>query len=196
MSGPGFHRGREPRPAFRGTGREGDEPASDERPSEAPTALTDPRELIEFVHHEARLLDDRRFEEWLSLFAEDGHYWMPAEWGQTDPRLQSSLMYEDLLLLKIRVERLANARTFSQKPQSRSQHLLQTPQVDELDDERSVFRTYTPFHYAEVRLDEQTLFAGWARHTLVRQDGALRIRLKRLDLLNFDAPHGNIQLFM
>ena len=45
-------------------------------------------------------------------------------------------------------------------------------------------------------MDRQTFYAGWARHELVRMDGALRIRLKRVDLLNFDAPHGNIQLFM
>ena len=55
---------------------------------------------------------------------------MPLEWNQTDPRLTCSLMYEDKLLLSIRVERLKGARTFSQKPKSRCHHVLQTPQVD------------------------------------------------------------------
>ncbi len=157
---------------------------------------TQPQELIDFVVREARLLDELDYEAWLDLFAEDGHYWMPAEWRQTDPRLQASLMYEDKLLLTVRVERLTGERTFSQKPKSRAQHLLQTPQVDELDDEAGLYRTYTPFHYAEVRMDEQTFYAGWARHELCRVDGALKIRLKRVDLVNFDAPFGNIQLFM
>ncbi len=157
---------------------------------------TQPQELIDFVVREARLLDELDYETWLDLFAEDGHYWMPAEWRQTDPRLQASLMYEDKLLLTVRVERLTGERTFSQKPRSRAQHLLQTPQVDAIDDEAGLYRTYTPFHYAEVRMDEQTFYAGWARHELCRVDGALRIRLKRVDLVNFDAPFGNIQLFM
>ena len=48
--------------------------------SAAMTAPTD-QELIEFVIREARMIDQHRFEEWLDLFAEDGIYWMPLEWG-------------------------------------------------------------------------------------------------------------------
>ena len=58
------------------------------------------QDLIDFVYREARLIDQQRFEEWLELFTEDGRYWMPLEWGQTDPRLTASLMYEDKLLLR------------------------------------------------------------------------------------------------
>jgi len=76
------------------------------------------QDLIDFVIRETRLIDQHRFEEWLDLFADDGIYWMPLEWGQTDPRLTASLMYEDKLLLKIRVERLKGNRTFSQKPRA------------------------------------------------------------------------------
>jgi 3-phenylpropionate/cinnamic acid dioxygenase small subunit len=35
-------------------------------------------DLIDFVLHEARLLDAQRFEDWLDLFTEDGRYWMPC----------------------------------------------------------------------------------------------------------------------
>jgi 3-phenylpropionate/cinnamic acid dioxygenase small subunit len=159
------------------------------------SAVTE-KDLIDFIYREARLLDELRYEEWLSLYAEDAHYWMPAEWRQTDPRLQASLMYEDMLLLKIRVERLSGARTFSQKPKSRAQHLLQAPQVDEINPEENRYRTYTPFHYAETRGDEFNIYAGWARHELRVEDENLKIVLKRVDLVNFDAPFGNIQLFM
>ncbi|TPW26303.1 aromatic-ring-hydroxylating dioxygenase subunit beta [Pararhizobium mangrovi] len=154
------------------------------------------RDLTDFVYREARLLDELRYEDWLALYAEDGHYWMPAEWQQTDPRLQASLMYEDVLLLRIRVERLSGARTFSQKPKSRAQHLLQTPQVDEMNTDENRYRTFTPFHYAETRGDEFTIFAGWARHELRLEDDRLKIVLKRVELVNFDAPFGNIQLLM
>ena len=95
------------------------------------------QELIDFVLHEARLIDQHRFEEWLDLFADDGYYWMPLEWGQTDPRLATSLMYEDKLLLRIRVERLKGNRTFSQKPKSRCHHVLQMPQIDRRDEART-----------------------------------------------------------
>jgi 3-phenylpropionate/cinnamic acid dioxygenase small subunit len=159
------------------------------------SAVTE-KDLVDFVYREARLLDELRYEEWLGLYAEDAHYWMPAEWQQTDPRLQASLMYEDMLLLRIRVERLAGARTFSQKPRSRAQHLLQAPQVDEINPTENRYRTWTSFHYAETRGDEFSTYAGWARHELRVEEGSLKIVLKRVDLVNFDAPFGNIQLFM
>jgi biphenyl 2,3-dioxygenase beta subunit len=34
------------------------------------------RQVEQFAYREARLLDERRFHEWLELFAEDIHYWM------------------------------------------------------------------------------------------------------------------------
>jgi 3-phenylpropionate/cinnamic acid dioxygenase small subunit len=160
------------------------------------TAIPTNQELIDFVVREARLIDQQRFDEWLALYADDAYYWMPLEWNQTDPRLTCSLMYEDKLLLSIRVERLKGARTFSQKPKSRCHHVLQTPQVDSRDEANNSYVIWTPMHYIETRLDEQTLYAVWATHHLTVEDGRLRIKLKRVDLINCDAAFGNIQLFM
>lgn len=161
-------------------------------PIEIPTDA----DLVQFVYREARLLDEHRFEDWLDLFTADGRYWMPLEWGQTDRKLTASLLDEDLLLLRVRVERLKGNRTFSQKPKSRCHHVLQMPAVDTRDTAGNVYETYTPFHYVETRLDEQQLYAGWAKHTLTVEGGKLKIRLKRVDLVNCDAAFGNIQLFM
>jgi 3-phenylpropionate/cinnamic acid dioxygenase small subunit len=160
------------------------------------SAIPSDKDLIDFVYREARLIDQHRFEEWLALFSDDGHYWMPLEWGQTDPRLTCSLMYEDKLLLSIRVERLKHNRNFSQKPKSRCHHVLQAPQIDSRDEAGNTYVTWTPMHYVETRMDEQTLYAAWATHTLTVEDGRLRIKLKRVDLVNSDAAFGNIQLFM
>lgn len=154
------------------------------------------QDLIDFVLREVRLLDDLRFDDWLDLFADDGFYWMPLEHGQTDPKLVCSLMYEDKLLLKVRIERLHGARTFSQQPGSRCHHLLQWPSIESRDEAAGVYVTRTAFHYVETRQDEQQLFAGWATHTLRSTDDGLRIQLKRVDLVNCDAAFPNIQLFM
>lgn len=159
------------------------------------TTFTD-AQLTAFIYGEARLLDEQRWDDWLALFADDGHYWMPLTPGQTDARLQTSLLYEDKLLLRVRTERLNGARTFSQQPRSRCHHLLQAPQVEARDDAAGTFRLRTAFHYVETRRDEQTLYAGWATHDLRVVDGALRIALKRVDLVNSDAAFGNINLFM
>ena len=155
-----------------------------------------PQQLSDFVYAEARLLDEQRFDAWLDLFTDDARYWMPLAPGQQDPLLHASLLYEDKLLLRVRVERLAGARTFSQQPRSRCHHLLQQPSIEHADPDGGSYTLRTAFHYLETRLDAQTLYAGWATHELVVQEGALRIRLKRVDLVNCDAAFGSINLFM
>ena len=100
------------------------------------------------------------------------------------------------LLLKIRIDRLKGKTTYSQSPPSRCHHVLQMPQVDERDDRERRYVTWTPLHYIESRADQQTLYAAWATHHLAMVDDALRIRLKRVDLVNCDAALGSIQLFV
>ena len=127
-------------------------------------------ELVDFVTGEARLLDLQRFDEWLGLFAEDSHYWMPLEPDQTDPRLVASLMYEDKLLLRIRVERLKSDRTYSQKPRSRCHHVLQAPRIDRRDEAGNLYVTWTPLHYVETRGDEQMLLAAGTPKEQIRAE--------------------------
>lgn len=153
-------------------------------------------DVTAFVYREARLLDEHRFDEWLELFAPDGRYWMPLEYRQTDRQLTASLMDEDLFLLRLRVERLKGNRTYSQKPKSRCHHVLQQPQVDVFDAEADRYVAWTAMHYLETRMDQQNLYAAWATHELTVIDGALRIRMKRVDLVNCDAAFGSIQLFL
>jgi len=159
-------------------------------------SLSTHQTLVDVVYHEARCIDEQRWDEWLALYTDDAHYWMPLTHGQTDPLLQGSLMYEDKMLLGIRVERLKGRRTFSQEPISRCHHLLQAPSVEMLDAGLGQARLRTAFHYVETRGDDQQLYAGWASHDLRWQGEAWRIVLKRVDLVNCDAAFGNIQLFM
>jgi 3-phenylpropionate/cinnamic acid dioxygenase small subunit len=58
-------------------------------------------DLIDFVYAEARMLDEGRFDEWLTLWAPEGMYWMPLDWGQTDPIHETSLLYEDQFMLRL-----------------------------------------------------------------------------------------------
>ncbi len=97
---------------------------------------------------------------------------MPLEYGQTDRRLTSSLMDEDLFLLRLRVERLKGNRTYSQKPKSRCHHVLQQPQVDVFDPGANRYVVWTALHYVEARLDHQDLYAAWTTHELTAIGGA------------------------
>ena len=146
-----------------------------------------------FIYQEARLLDEKRFDEWYELFTEDACYWVPLVPGQTDPLAHNSLAYEDKLLLKLRIERLKLPTAYAQKPASRCHHVLQAPEVERSGDE---YRVRTPFIYTETRGDESQRYAATAWHTLVRSGGELKIRLKRVDILNADSALPSIQLFL
>jgi 3-phenylpropionate/cinnamic acid dioxygenase small subunit len=151
---------------------------------------------VRFVLREARLIDEKRFDEWYELFTDDAFYWVPLTPGQTDPLAHNSLAYEDKLLLKLRIERLKLPTAYSQKPASRCLHVMQTPELERADDSRGEYQTRSPFLYTETRGDESQRYAAVAWHTLVRSAAGLRIRLKRVDILNADSALPSIQLFL
>jgi len=153
------------------------------------------QDLVRFVVQEARLLDEKRFDEWYELFTDDAFYWVPLTPGQTDPLGHTSLAYEDSFLLKLRVERLKSPLAFSQNPPSRCHHLLQAPEVQP-SLAKGEFLVRTPMIYTETRGDDSQRYAATAWHTLVWKKNRLRIRLKRVDILNSDAMLPSIQLFL
>ncbi|HEY4957206.1 MAG TPA: aromatic-ring-hydroxylating dioxygenase subunit beta [Caldimonas sp.] len=159
------------------------------------TASTE-RELIDFVVREARLLDDKRYDEWLELWADDGIYWVPLSPEQSEGLQHNSHLYEDKLLRTLRVERLKSARAYAQQPPSRAHHLLQTPTLETSDasGQRHVLRT--AFHYSEAQGDEIMSLVGTVHHHLARQGERLVMTLKRVDLLNGEAALPAVQLFI
>ena len=152
--------------------------------------------LIEFVYHEARLIDEKRFDEWYDLYADDGRYWMPLAHGQPEGGAHTSLFDEDKLLLKIRIERLRNPKSYSQAQPSWCQHILQAPKVESRDPELNVAWLRTPFMYLEHQQDQQEVYAGVAWHRLRCSGANIAIALKKIELLNCDAALPSLQLFL
>jgi 3-phenylpropionate/cinnamic acid dioxygenase small subunit len=152
-------------------------------------------DLARFVYHEARLIDEQRYDDWFELFTEDAVYWMPLTRGQPDGVNYTSLLYEDKLLLKVRIERLKSGRAFAQQQPSFCQHVLQVPQVESSDAARGEYVTRTPFLYVESQLDEQIVLAGVVAHHLVQSGGKVQIRMKKVEIVNCDAALPSIQLF-
>jgi 3-phenylpropionate/cinnamic acid dioxygenase small subunit len=154
------------------------------------------QQLIDFVVKEARLLDEKRYAEWNALFTDDAMYWVPLVPEQEDGVNHTSHLYEDKLLRELRIERLKSARAFSQQPPTRAHHLLQTPTVEVFDAAGNAFVVRSEFHYTEAQGDELQFFVGTCFHHLTLQDGALRMSLKRVNLLNCDAALPAVQLFI
>ncbi len=154
------------------------------------------KDLINFVVSEARLLDAKDYDAWNALFTDDAIYWIPAAPGQKDEMTHISHMYEDKLLRDLRIERFKSPRAFSQQPPSRCHHLLQTPTVESRNASANHFVVRTEFHYTEAQGDDMQFYVGTFTHHLKWVDGALKMTLKRVDLLNCDAALPAVQLFI
>jgi 3-phenylpropionate/cinnamic acid dioxygenase small subunit len=154
------------------------------------------RELVDFVYAEASLLDDERYEEWLALFAADGRYWVPLQGArQAEAEKRNSIADEDRMLLSLRIERLRAGLAHSQQPRSSMQHVLQQPIVLQAEDAAGCAILRTPFVYAESRGDEMVTLHGHYIHRLIRESSALRMSLKRVNLVNAGSRLPMIQLF-
>jgi benzoate/toluate 1,2-dioxygenase beta subunit len=146
----------------------------------------------EFLYHEAQLLDERRFEEWLELFTEDAVYWIP-QGDEADPVHHVSLAYDDRRRLRERVLRLASGFAHAQDPPSRTCHLVGNVRVEEADGELDVASSLI---VAEVRRNAQSIYAGHVEHRLARDGDGYRIRRKVVRLVNSDIPLGNVSFLI
>ena len=140
-----------------------------------------------FLIHEARLLDEGYFDDWLALFTEDARYWVPIQANQTDPFETVSLMYDDRRLLETRVRRLSDPRIYSQEPRSRTSRTV-TNVTQEPDADKPGITVRSKFVLVEYRREDQRLFAGTYFHRLVGEGSAMRIAMKKVELVNCDAP--------
>lgn len=150
-------------------------------------ALLDCDTCEAFLVHEARLLDEARFHDWLALFTPDAWYWVPSQPNQASPREMISLIYDDRKLLETRVRRLASPRIYSQEPRSRTTRIIANVTIEEQSDDAHACVVRSKFQLLEYRRDTQTAFGGTAFHRLIATDAGIRIAWKRVDLVNCDA---------
>jgi 3-phenylpropionate/cinnamic acid dioxygenase small subunit len=85
--------------------------------------------ISEFLAREAAYVDDQRWDEWLSLFAEDAEYWVPSWDNDTeytqDPNADLSLIYySGRFGLEDRVFRLRSGLSSASSPMPRTCHMV------------------------------------------------------------------------
>jgi len=138
---------------------------------------------------EARLLDERRFAEWLGLFASDAIYWVPTQPEQHSPADGLSLLHETRALLEMRVARLERTDMHAQNPPARTLHQVTGIEVLPSQDPRWELEARSTLIMAERRGEVARWFAGRATHGLRHEQEKLLIVMKRVDLIDSDAPH-------
>ena len=151
-------------------------------------SLETQHKVEQFLYRQAEILDDRLWDDWLALFTEDGHYWMPASPEQTEGEGQPKIFYEDHYLMRVRTGRVNHPNAWSQYPPNRTSHVVSNVVIDSEDAGSGDLVVRSKFHVVEYRNDEQRYFAGKYRHELVNGQDGYRIRLQRVDIVNNEGP--------
>lgn len=151
----------------------------------------------DFLVHEAQLLDDRRFDEWLRLFAPTGIYWLPIR-EDAAPEAATSLIYDEPLRREERVHRLLKTPAQAQMPPSRTQHGISNVRVEDAPDggvriySNQVVHEMRRADYRQAARSQQRALVGRCEHHLRDEDGSWRISLKKVVLLDRDMPIANL----
>lgn len=137
------------------------------------------------VEREARLLDDRLFDEWLSMFTPECVYWVPASPGGGDPRREIAVAFEDRRRMEDRAFRLQNEYAWSQQPVSRTSRMVSDTAAFATADP-DIFMVRSSFHTTEYQAGDMRTYAGWTGHRVRRQGEGWEILVKQVNLINCD----------
>ncbi len=170
------------------------------------------RGVEQFLYREARLLDERRFHEWLGLFTEDVRYRMTARANrypqsskaivalaaerkaEEDPD-ELSLFDEDIRTLTARVARLDTGMAWAEDPPSRTRHLITNIEIAP-DASASELTVHCNFIVYRSRGEtEQDFYVGAREDRLRRVDGEWKIAGRRLVLDQNVLTAKNLSIF-
>ncbi len=164
-------------------------------------AITDLAVRDEFrrlVEREARLLDQRRYDEWLNMYAAECIYWVPSTPQAGDPRREVSVMFDDRRRLEDRIYRLRTGFAWSQAPASRTVRLITNVEVFAAA-QKDARMLRCNFLISEFWGDETRVLTGWAGYRMVREAagpssaisgeasvGNWKIQAKQVNLIDCD----------
>jgi 3-phenylpropionate/cinnamic acid dioxygenase small subunit len=160
------------------------------------------RDVEQFLFREARLLDNRRFHEWLLLFTDDVHYWMASRANRypktskaiaiLDPERyveedltradELGLFDEDIKSLTARVARLDTGMAWAEDPPSRTRHLITNIEIEPAESDQALKVHCNFIVYRSRGETEQDFYVGAREDKLRRIDGAWKIAQRRMVL--------------
>ncbi len=165
------------------------------------------REVEEFFHAEADLLDEREYDEWLDLLTDDIVYWMPMRKNvsyknrDTDTTAEDDIawIHDDKETLIKRVRQIQTGVHWADEPISRISHLITNIRLAEPISslaEGEKLTTKCRFLVYRNRLETETdLLIGRREDTLTRIDGKLRVARRKIILDQSTLLAKNLTMF-
>lgn len=150
------------------------------------------REVEDFLFREAHVLDERRLDDWLTLFTDDVEYLMPLREyleGDVEPA-GHPIMRDDKEMLTIRVRKDDTGYSHVELPASMTCHLISNVVVDEVDvpDEVDVRSAFAVRQARKLR--DEAWWTGRRHDRLRRVDGTWKIARRVIYLDATILPRG------
>lgn len=147
-------------------------------------------DVEQFLYYEARLLDERRFDDWLDLLAEDLDYWMPmrrnvkfGDWDRefTDHHKEINWFDEGKDVLAGRIRQINTGVHWPEEPVSRFEHIITNVEIVGVDGDE--IRVNSKFFCYQNRLqDEVNHFVG-RREDVLRRDPVTKFKVAKRKLI-------------
>ncbi len=157
------------------------------------SALTQ-AEAERLISSEALYLDQRRWDDWLDLYAEDAVYWVPAWKNESEttssPDSEISLIYyEGRSSLADRIWRLKSGLSVASTPLRRTAHMVTNVLVEpgESDAHASATAAFAVHHFDPKRRSQHVFF-GRYEYGFRRDERTWRIARKATVLANDQIP--------
>lgn len=142
-------------------------------------------ECTALLNYEARLLDQKRYREWLDLYTRDAIYWVPYD-DQADVRTHVNLVFDDRRRLEDRILRLTSGHAHTMTPPRNFQHVISNVEAwDMPDGRRRVLASQTTYEHRHGH--EITRHIYRTDHTLRKSGQLWEIAVKRCVLLNLNS---------
>lgn len=154
------------------------------------------RKAERLLYRECELLNRGRYEDWLDLFTDDCRYWAPLSPGQEEAQSHSSLFHEDRTLMRMRIARLAHESAHSLAEGVRASRTVGPAALRGIETVSGDWIVERRFQMNERQGDRARMFAGLFTYRLRATEEGFRIREKRVDLIDCDAPHEPLEVFL
>lgn len=149
------------------------------------------REVELFLFKEARFADENLYQDWFKLWTPEIFYWVPCNSDELAIERRIALINDDRPRLEERLFRLGTKHAHSQSPKSRMSRVVGNIVLENYDPEKGGLVS-SRFLLTELRHGREAHWSGRAEHLLVRGDGGLLMREKRVFLVNNNIPMANL----
>ncbi len=156
--------------------------------------MTDIQRIKSFLYDEADCLDNAKLDDWFELYTDDATYWMPVHPEQTDPNSHISLFYDDHLMMEIRRRNFGHQLAASMEYPVRCSHIIDNVRIEEQTERQLKVRSN--FQAIVYYKEQQQVYAGKYLHELSIVGDNYKIRHKRVDIINADAEHGSLVIYL